>query len=228
MACVAVLIALFPTLFFRKPSLDLSDEIMEILGIAFILLGQILRVSGRGFKSEQSGNGSFLIQEGPYALVRNPMYLGILLIGLGILLMLFNGWMASVFLSVFIARYLLLIFKEEKKLKALFPQEFPRYQQRVRRLLPSLAALSQKNISEYLPLKLSWLKKEIGSISAVLLLTLLVESWEDIKSEGVAIYPRESAGILITIFVFVALVAYLTKRTKRFNKYVSNKGKTPL
>jgi len=223
-----VLIAFFPAQFFRKASSDLSDEIMEVLGIAFILLGQILRVSGRGFKSERSGEGSLLIQEGPYALVRNPMYLGILCIGLGIVLMLFNGWVVVIFLSVFIARYLLLIFKEEKKLKARFPEEYPRYQQRVPRLLPSLVVLSQKDISEYLPLRLSWLKKEIGSILTVLLLTLLIESWEDIKSEGIAVYLRETTGIFITVLLFVALILYLSKRTERLNKYVSNKGKTAL
>ena len=50
---IAVLLtAFFPAIFFRKANNDFFDEIMEILGIAFILLGQILRVSARGFKSE--------------------------------------------------------------------------------------------------------------------------------------------------------------------------------
>ncbi|MFH0827078.1 MAG: isoprenylcysteine carboxylmethyltransferase family protein [Candidatus Omnitrophota bacterium] len=226
--CAVVLIAFFPALFFRKATRSFFDEIMEVWGVAFILLGQIFRASGRGFKSEQSGKGSHLIHEGPYALVRNPMYLGILLIGLGIVLVLFNGWVASIFLAVFMVRYLLLIFKEEKNLMALFPQDFPRYQQQVPRLFPSLAVLSQKDVSEYLPLKLSWIKREIGSILTVLCLTLLLESWEDIKSEGVTVYLQEATGIFITILLFVALAVYLSRKTGGSEKYVSNKGKTAL
>jgi len=156
------------------------------------------------------------------------MYLGILLIGLGIVLMLFNGWAAGIFLLVFIVRYLLLIFKEEKKLRALFPEEYPRYQQRVPRLLPSPAALLQKDISEYLPLKLSWIKKEAGSISAVLLIALFVESWEDIRAEGTRVYLREAIAILIIILFFIVLLIYLSERTKRLKKYVSNKSKSTL
>ena len=222
--CVVVFIAFFPALFFRKASLGFCDEFMEIAGIIFILLGQIFRVSGRGFKSEHSGNGNFLIQEGPYTLVRNPMYLGILFIGLGVVLVLFNMWVAIIFLAIFIVRYLLLIFQEEKKLTALFPEEFPRYCRRVPRLLPSLSVLAKKDISEYLPLKLPWIKKEMGSMLAVLLLTLLIESWEDIRSEGMAVYLRESLAILFTVLLFVALLVYLSNRTEKLNKYVSNKG----
>ena len=59
---------------------------------------------------------------------------------------------------------------------------------------------------------------------AVLLLTLLIESWEDIRSEGMAVYLRESLAILFTVLLFVALLVYLSNRTEKLNKYVSNKG----
>ncbi len=223
-----LLIVIFPSLFFRRGYPHSLDELLEIFGVAFILLGQIFRVSARGLKSEHSKNGDVLIQSGPYALVRNPMYLGILLIGIGIALILFNWRVICIFLLVFIARYLSLIFKEEKKLRVAFPKDYPGYQQRVPRILPPIAMLLQKDISEYLPLKLSWLKKEIGSILAVLLITLLVESWEDIRNEGLGVYLREAMPIIITIILFVALVIYLSRRTGRFTKDVSNKGKNNL
>jgi protein-S-isoprenylcysteine O-methyltransferase Ste14 len=218
------LIALFPSFFFRKASEGLADEFMELFGVAFILLGQIFRVSARGYKSEHSGNGSALIQTGPYALVRNPMYLGILLIGLGIVMMLFNLGVLVVFLSIFVIRYLLLIFKEEKKLKALFPRDYPDYQKRTPRLLPSLKMLLEKDISEYLPLRFSWVKKELGSILAVLLITIFVESWEDIKNQGVRVYLRETIAMFITIILFIILVIYLSGRTQELSKNDSDKS----
>ena len=83
---IVLLIAFSPGIFFRKEIVPTYwDEIAEIFGIAVILLGQIIRVSGRGYKAEKSKNGRALIQDGPYAISRNPMYLGILLIGIGII-----------------------------------------------------------------------------------------------------------------------------------------------
>jgi len=224
MFMVILSIAFFPTIFFRNKRNDFLDQIMEIFGVALILLGQIFRVSGRGYKSEYSKDGHSLIQGGPYAACRNPMYLGILLIGLGVVAMLFKWWVVCIFLLVFIVRYLLLIFKEEKKLKATFPLDYPDYQQRVPRILPSWTLLLQKDISEYLPLKLSWLKKEIGSILAVLLIAVFLESWEDIKNKGIAIYFKEAIVYLAIIILFICVVIYLSRRTASLEKDVSDKS----
>jgi len=207
------LILIFPTLFFRSSNGIYYDEIAEIFGIAFILLGQLLRTSARGYKAEHSRQGESLIISGPYSLARNPMYLGILLIGLGIVLVLFQWWVAGVFLLIFILRYVLLIFKEEKKLLKIFPEEYTAYQLQVPRLWPLPADLLERDIAQYLPLRISWLKREIGTIIAVLLLTLLLESWEDIKSEGVKAYLKEGVGLLLVILFFICLVWYLSKKT---------------
>jgi len=222
------LIALFPSFFFRKASENLSGELIEMFGIAFILLGQIFRVSARGYKSEHSGKGSVLIQTGPYALVRNPMYLGILLIGLGIILMLFQWWLAIVFSLIFTMRYILLIFKEEKKLSAIFGDEYRNYCSEVARILPSMVRISNTDISKYLPLKLSWIKKEIGTILAVLLITLVLRFWGDIKYNGKEVYLREITAIFIVIVLFICIISYLIKRTNSQEKNVSNKSKTAL
>lgn len=221
-------LVLFPTVFLRSAKQASWDEVAEIFGIAFILLGQILRASSRGYKSENSGSGHSLIQSGPYVLVRNPMYLGILFIGLGIVLVLFNWWIVVIFLCIFIWRYLFLIFKEEKKLSAMFPQDYEDYQQKVPRLLPSPAVVLQKDIAEYLPLKLSWLKKEIGSILAVLLLVLFLEGWKDVKSEGIRIYLKETILFLTIIIFFIFLLIYLIRRTNNQQKDASNKSKNTL
>ncbi len=222
--CAFLAITLFPTVFFRNGKIASLDRVAEIFGVTFILLGQIIRVSARGYKSEHSQNGHSLIQGGPYALVRNPMYLGILLIGMGVALVLFNWLAMCIFLGFFIIRYILLIFKEEKKLSALFPQSYPAYRQRVPRILPLPNVLLEKDISEYLPLRLSWLKKEIGPILVVLLFTLLLESWEDIKNRGIAIYFKEATAYLAIILLFAGIIIYLSRRTENLEKDVPNKS----
>jgi len=213
-----ILLIFFPALFLRSAKESSWDAFVKLFGIALILLGQILRACGRGYKSEHSQSGHSLIQGGPYALVRNPMYLGILFIGSGIVLMLFRLWVIIIFLCVFTWRYILLIFKEEKKLSAMFPGAYLDYRQKVPRLLPSLAAILQKDIAEYLPLKVSWLKKEIGSIIAVLSLALFMESWMGLKSAGIKVCLKDAGLSLTTIIVFIFLIIYLIRRTDNHKK----------
>lgn len=219
-----LLIALFPSIFLRRSSVGSLDDILEVFGIAFILLGQLIRASARGFKSEHSQDGRLLLQQGPYALVRNPMYLGILLIGLGITTVLFNWWVAYVFLSVFIIRYIRLIFVEEKKLQALFHEAYDDYCKRVPRIFPAVSAIFRNDIRDYLPLKVPWLKREIGSILAVLFVALALESWEDIRFKGLKAYLNEALLITITIIIFIGAVIYLTNMTGRPKKNASIKS----
>jgi len=218
MFLATLLLAAFPAVFLRKDIAGSSDSIAEIFGIALILLGQLIRVSARGYKSEYSQNGNVLIKGGPYSLVRNPMYLGIFLIGLGVVLMLFQWWVVVIFIVFFVIRYLLLIYQEERKLKILFPVDYAAYCQDVpHRMRPSINALLERDIFEYIPIKLKWLKKEIGSIVAVLFLVLLLESWEDIKQSGIGEYLKELIGISVVISLFICLVGYLNRRTLNQN-----------
>lgn len=225
--CAFLLIVIFPDVFLRKERGGFFEAAAEALGAALIFLGQVLRISARGFKSEHSQEGRSLIQGGPYALVRNPMYLGILLIGLGVVLMLFKWWVACIFLAVFITRYIVLIFKEEKKLLALFPEAYRDYCSRVPRILPRPATFVKGDISGYLPVKLSWLKREVGSILAVLFITIFIESRGDIKTKGLWAYAEEASAVLVTIILFVGLVVYLNKMTREgLKRDVSTKSKT--
>jgi protein-S-isoprenylcysteine O-methyltransferase Ste14 len=213
MGCAAIMVVFFPKFFFRSNVNEGADEYIEILGFALILLGQIIRVSARGYKAEHSRESQALIQGGPYQVVRNPMYLGIFLIGLGVVLAVFKWWAAIIFIIVFVIRYIMLIYKEEKKLLALFPESYKDYCKKVPRILPSLFTLIKLDISEYLPIKLSWFKKEIGSIFTLLLLTLLVESWEDIVRHGIKSYFCQSLWLFLTFVLFIIFVFFLNDRT---------------
>lgn len=179
---VAVLaVFFFHKIFLRRSGGTFLDWFTIALGTMFVLLGQFIRVSSRGFKSEHSKGGGVLIQDGPYALVRNPMYLGIFFIGSGVVLALFSWWVICIFLLFFIIRYLLLIFKEEQKLNTVFPKEYSLYQKRTPRIFPHWRVLLKGNISQYLPLKLRWIKKEILPILIVLVAVILLRLWLDIK-----------------------------------------------
>jgi protein-S-isoprenylcysteine O-methyltransferase Ste14 len=224
MFLATIILAIFPVFFFRKHSSGALNVLAEIIGISFILLGQLIRVSARGFKSENSRNGFDLVKFGPYSIVRNPMYLGIILIGLGAVLILFRLWVIIVLLCFFTLRYVLLIYKEEKKLKLLFPEKYTCYCKDVpHRIFPSMNALLDRDIHEYLPLKPKWIKKEAGSIIAVLALVILIESWEDLGYGGVRVYLSQLMGLAAVFILFVSLVIYLIILTD--NRNVEDKNK---
>ncbi len=224
MVCAAIIVAFFPRAFFRNNSSGAPEEYIELLGFSLILLGQIIRVSARGYKAEHSRESQALIQGGPYQVVRNPMYLGIFFIGLGVILAVFKLWVAVIFLIVFVIRYILLIYKEEEKLQAAFPQEYRQYCKKVPRILPKLSAIIHLEINEYLPIKLAWLKKEIGSILALLFFVLLVGSWEEIYREGITAYLRHSLWLFCTFILFIIFIILLSKRTDKKNGPGANKN----
>ena len=85
---------------FPKWQQKILDEVLNCIGISVILTGFLFRISARGYKSEGSDNGKKLITDGPYSLMRHPMYFGTLLIGAGSILVLFAWWTFLLFFNL--------------------------------------------------------------------------------------------------------------------------------
>ena len=226
MFLVTCLVLISPTLFLRPDSLNPLNNVSEAFGFALVLFGLLLRVSARGFKAESSKEGQALVEGGPYKLVRNPMYLGIVMIGLGVALIFFKWWAHAIFLLIFTARYITLIFKEEKRLIQAFGENYRNYMKSTPRILPKLAVIVKEDIREILPLKLYWVKKEMGSVIGFILGILLIESWEDIFTEGFKVYFKELTVFMLLLGVFFILAVYLDKNGK--DGGVPNKGENKL
>lgn len=207
---IATAILLFlPRLFFRAQLAHWQDDMAEVFGFTFILLGFIWRISARGYKSEQSRQGNSLVKTGPYSAQRNPMYFGIVLIGIGVILILFNIWALTLFLIFFVGRYFMLIFQEEKQLILKFKDDYKAYMKSVPRLMPSVSTFFSREIKEILPIKKQWVKKEIGSFLATVAGMLIIESWEDVRIDGLKIYMIESVTFLLILVFFFWLINYL-------------------
>lgn len=103
---------------------------MEI-GLPIAALGLLLRgwAAGHLAKNENLATG------GPYAYVRNPLYLGTLVVALGIVVAGRSIPLAIVFAAVFLLVYFPVIELEEQHLRDIFPT-YTEYAARVRRFLP--------------------------------------------------------------------------------------------
>ena len=78
-----------------------------------------------------------LTRSGPYSFVRNPLYIGTLLVATGFVIAGRRWMLAALFAVVFLLVYLPVIELEEQHLRELFP-EFRAYAERVPALFPSL------------------------------------------------------------------------------------------
>lgn len=219
-----LLIIIFPKTFFRRPNLSFLNYFCEAIGVSLILMGQLLRISARGFKAENSQSGNALIIDGPYTLVRNPMYLGIFLIGSGAILVLFRWWVMGTFVGIFFLRYRLLTGQEEKKLLVNFPNSYPDYCQRVPRFFPSMKKVFMGEIAVNLPIKLAWLKREASSVIAVLLSTFIFKASRVIGNDGLGVYLQEFIFFTILILLFLYFIIHLDRMTKFLNRDAAGKN----
>ncbi len=103
------------------------------LGFPISILGLALRAWATGHLEKNQR----LTQSGPYAHVRNPLYLGTALVATGLATASRSWPLAALFTAVFLLIYLPVIELEEQHLSKLFP-EFQTYASRVPQLVPTL------------------------------------------------------------------------------------------
>ena len=116
-----------------------------VIGFAVVFAGELIRfwgVSIVGAETRTTGTvgGTFLITNGPFSYVRNPLYVGnmMLYVGVGIMSMALFPWMLLVAIAWFYLQYYLIVTREEEYLAATFGGEFDAYRRNVRRFVPRL------------------------------------------------------------------------------------------
>jgi protein-S-isoprenylcysteine O-methyltransferase Ste14 len=105
------------------------------VGVPVSAAGLLLRAWAAGHLAKNER----LSTSGPYALVRNPLYGGTLLVAAGLLIAARHPLLAVVFAAVFLGVYLPVIELEEQHLRKLFP-EYERYAERVPLVFPGIRA----------------------------------------------------------------------------------------
>ena len=119
-------------------------------------LGELLLLAGLAIRSWAAGTlakSQSLIRIGPYALVRNPLYLGSFLMMFGFCLLV-HDWQSIWFIvGPIAAMYALVVRHEEAKLAQSFPHDWPAYAAATPRYLPrrwSAAALRGWTVKRWL------------------------------------------------------------------------------
>ncbi|MBS4033180.1 MAG: isoprenylcysteine carboxylmethyltransferase family protein [Ignavibacterium sp.] len=116
-----------------------------ITGFIIALFGELIRlwgVSWAGSETRTTGGvgGTYLIISGPFAFVRNPLYVGNILMytGLGVMSYALFPYLQIIAILFFILQYHLIVKEEESFLEKKFGEAYQKYLENVPRFIPRL------------------------------------------------------------------------------------------
>lgn len=156
------------------------DQSRYIVGMVIVVLGQMVRFWAAGYipkyRTEKIG-APILVTWGPYRWIRNPLYAGNFIMGLGWALMLGLIWVAA-FTAAFLLLYCLIVIPaEEDFLASKFGPQYLDYREKV----PSLLPYHRKGFPENSPYSQTFDRnrawsEEIYSIRINVLVTVLISA----------------------------------------------------
>lgn len=216
---VLMALGLRPVFVSGSPSID---RVLDGLGLAVAMSGQALRAAVIGLAYIKRGgkdkrvHADTLVQEGFFAHSRNPLYVGNVLVLMGLIVIHGSPYFLLAGGAFYITAYLAITMAEEQFLEKKFGAEYRAYCQRVPRFLPRWHGLRETVRG----MTFDWrrvIRKEYGSTFSWTACALALLVWEDWRNLGPTA-AQHKALIAAPVFA-VLLVAYLgargMKKTRR-------------
>jgi protein-S-isoprenylcysteine O-methyltransferase Ste14 len=116
-------------LYFAKP-----DALLLGIGIPISIVGLFIR----GWAAGHIRKNLEITVSGPYSHTRNPLYLGSLVMCVGVCVGAGIWWLGLIFTMLFLSIYLPVMRVESEDLKQFFPESFPDYEANVPLLIPRI------------------------------------------------------------------------------------------
>lgn len=117
-----------------------TSMLMGLIGLVLCALGVGLAVAGRAYLGRNWGmpmsrkQDPELVTSGPYAVIRHPIYSGLLLAMLGSAIGVSVVWMLPLIFGT--AYFIYSARREEKLMTEQFPEQYPAYKRRTKMLVP--------------------------------------------------------------------------------------------
>ena len=152
-----------------------------IIGGAVSLTGELLRIWGVAYagsitRTTTSVKANNLVTSGPFAHVRNPLYIGNILIylGFGIISLALFPYLQIFALVWFVFQYVLIIKIEEEFLMSKFGEVYTDYKNKVPRIIPNLSSLKVNSELYISPNYKKALKSETNTIQAMVSIPIIL------------------------------------------------------
>ncbi|QAT17457.1 hypothetical protein BU251_06885 [Candidatus Velamenicoccus archaeovorus] len=187
-------------LFLVYPFLARITDVSLWVGIAVELVGLGVRFWASGYISKSR----VLTTAGPYAYVRNPLYLGNFIVGLGVVIVANNMWLLLYYFLGFLILYAGTIREEQQVLEEKFGAAYREYLRSVPMMFPAPRRYSKADIRPF-DIRQSFKNGEFIRVCGFLLLAVFLFLWFSlfVKREGV------TAATLWGIILFVVFSGLL-------------------
>ena len=189
------------------------DGLLDWAGLLLCLTGEAVRLYVTGWVPDGTSGQNDRLEavslntRGPYAWVRNPLYLGNLLLVLGLLCIAHDGWVYAVSLGFFFWQYFFIIRGEEDFLRTRFAFAFDDYCAKVPRWIPRMTPAF---LGPLRPGDFDWrraLKKEHNPAAAWISAAVALLAWESVARHGLEPLVLTTLGLieLLTLCAFVGI-----------------------
>ena len=152
-----------------------------VIGFTIAMLGELITfwgVSWAGSETRTTGSvgRTFLIINGPFAYVRNPLYVGNILIylGLGVMSFAWFPYLQIVAILFFLLQYYLIVKEEESYLREKFREDYKNYCENVPPFFPRLTPYKNAKVTQPPFTRVAGLRSETGSLQAFLGIASLI------------------------------------------------------
>ncbi len=185
----------------------LNDLLQDAGGLLIILAGLGIRILARQQKTSHLPSG--LVTTGPYALIRNPMYVGSYLVGLGMCVVIGHLPFLIAFSIVYWLVHVMVVRQEERFLTKLWPEEYAAYCKSVPAWIPTPNSLARYLRARGRMSPRSAVMRELNTIAGALMGTTMLMAAEP---------DHARAGIFIGLsgVFFVLWVAALLRPVKSY------------
>ncbi len=223
--------ALFPTVILAvtlgmRPQVlwnDLAlDRRLGLLGIFTAVLGELIRLTTIGFEYIERGGknkqvwASRLVQGGVYGLSRNPMYVGNILIVIGMCLIARAPMAYVTIIPLFFYIYAAIVATEENFLRGKFGKEFEEYCRHVPAFIPNFHGFPKS----FEDMRYNWkraLRQDLSTLVGVLFGLALFPVWRMLwfyGFDGLKLHLLKTLGLSAAILLFYGTVFSLKKSHK--------------
>lgn len=156
---------------------SLLGSLMEYSGFTLLIIATLGRIWSTLFICGRKDTR--LVDDGPFSLCRNPLYLFSFIGAIGFMLAAQNLLLSALIIPVFWTYYHFVIRGEEKRLSLIFGQSYINYCKNTPRLFPKF---SRYHSREVVDLDLRIMTRSMLDSSCFLFLIVIIEVLEQIKS----------------------------------------------
>ncbi|MBK7862871.1 MAG: isoprenylcysteine carboxylmethyltransferase family protein [Archangiaceae bacterium] len=205
------MLALIAFLLYRSRGTGISPALL-LAGALTALIGQALRFYTLSWVEDGTSGQDDVLEakhlntRGPYARVRNPLYVGNLFICAGLMIAAHDLWAALLGLAFFFGEYFFIIRAEEAFLTGQFGDRYRQYQRDVPRWVPRLTPAYPGRLRDG---TLDWrraLKKEHNPFTAWALGLVALSAWEQLARGATFQSLWVHAAIAVALLLFFAAV----------------------